>query len=848
MRRTLALLALALFAGAAFGAPSAGTAFDTLYQYLGEGNHAAAQSLIARLESQAKKPADRFAAALEHGDLLLDKLSDYAGAEAIYARLADENPRHKQLPDIIYRLALAQELQEKYLDAARNYEKVATRYSTSTFGTDALDAIERCFRKNYQERVAVVDGHPLTRIEIDDRISRDPVRYETYDKKLQLLDSMVDTRLFYVAALAAGADRDPLFSASYREIRNRAVFTEWYERTVNEAAVPTEKEVNAAYRRDLAKLYTVPEKVHGWQLLVADKPTADSLRRLLVADPALAWDSLARTNSLAPDKERGGDMGLFARGVQPKEIEGAAFRLPVGQVSQPIKTADGFVLLRVTEKLPKSVRTLDEVRGQISAAMRQANTARLFDEAIAALKGRASIVTDSFALAQDKETLAVVNGSLVSRDDVEERVNSVPPMFRAQMDSPEGRQRILDQLILERLLATEVERQKLWLCNRVMDQLLTRRAALLVDTYRRMMTTDRVQLDSVELQADYQATIGDFKEPARVHAREITLPTRERAEQVRAWAAAGRLPAMIHGRALLVPAPEGRAELVTAFSSGSVAAVESLVSLHALQSRHLPRLTVVQTGGKDLPDLAVKTRLAGPYQAGSSAYGLAFADLLRTDRLLRPEPVEVTTVEELRGIVGQTLDPARDSLLTGSHLRLQNPLPASLVTGLFGDALDAPARQITTPAGLLLAKVTKRDSAQKATFADIARRFSTSTTRWSGGDIYWIARDDKAHDAKLTRAAFATTRGGVSPVIKLNDSAYVVLTIEDRKDAYTRPFAEVRPKIENKLRRNREAALLDALRADLRKAAKVEVLMKETDFAIEPLPEESQPIPAAGDR
>jgi hypothetical protein len=42
------------------------------------------------------------------------------------------------------------------------------------------------------------------------------------------------------------------------------------------------------------------------------------------------------------------------------------------------------------------------------------------------------------------------------------------------------------------LLLKEVERTKLWLSNKVMDQVLARRSTLLIDTYKRMMTTDLV--------------------------------------------------------------------------------------------------------------------------------------------------------------------------------------------------------------------------------------------------------------------------------------------------------------------------------------------------------------------
>ena len=91
------------------------------------------------------------------------------------------------------------------------------------------------------------------------------------------------------------------------------------------------------------------------------------------------------------------------------------------------------------------------------------------------------------------------------------------------------------------------------------------------------------------------------------------------------------------------------------------------------------------------------------------------------------------------------------------------------------------------------------------------------------------------------KAAFNLSKGRISPVIKLNDSSYVFVTMDEKKAAFTRPFSEVSPKIDNRLRREQEKALYDQLLIDLRAGAKVEIVMKEADFVVEPAPEEAQP-------
>jgi len=845
VKKSLTLVLLCLLAVAGASATPLSAALDTVYWDYAAKNTDQAYAILQRLDADARTPADRFVTRLEIGDFLLDKKADYAGAESVYAALAADYPKHKLLPDVLYRLALSLELQEDYLEGARNYEIVATRYTNSTYGADALDAIERCFRKNYQDRVAYVDSYPLTRIELDDRISRNPSAYDQYEKKQQLLDTMIDNRLLYSAALAAGVDRDSTFVANLNEQRNRAMFQLWYDRTVTARAEPSEKELKAAYKKDLATKYTTPEKVHLYQIRVATREEADKLRAELLADTTRKWDSVAKAVSIAPDKDKGGDLGLVARGAQPIPIEKAAFKLKVGSISQPIEVEDGFAIIKVTEKNPKTVRTFADARNGIAGELKQQNTSRIYDQAVADLKQKATVTVDTTAIEQGKDTLAVVNGMVVDAAALAARLDAIPAFYRAQFDSPEGRRRILDNLVLEKLLLKEAEAQKLWLANKVVDQVLNRRATMLLDAYRRQMTVDKVVLDTAQLKAEYKATIADYKEPTKVHAREITAPSLTRAEELRKWVVNGRLPVMIQGRALLLPQPMPDVEAAFAADSANT---DSLLGGYLLAGSPalLAGRPMVGVGNKSAPDLSRESELTGPF-VNPDAYAFGFNDLSKQNKLYKPLLVKVERIAQLDSLLGNPARPeslasaAADSVKLGVYVKLDEALPADFVAGLFKLGAGQTAAPLSTSAGTLLVKVTKKDTAQKATFQDIAKRFSTSSSRWSGGDIYWLTRDDKAHDEKLVRAALNLSEGSISPVIKLGDSTYAFVKMEERKAAFTRPFSEVSSKIDNKLRREQEKALNDKLLEDLRAKANIDIVMKEADFEVERAPVEIQP-------
>jgi peptidyl-prolyl cis-trans isomerase C len=89
-------------------------------------------------------------------------------------------------------------------------------------------------------------------------------------------------------------------------------------------------------------------EVRASHLLVDTEAEAQQLRDEITQGAAFA--DVAKRVSKCPSSRQGGDLGFFGRGRMVPEFDQAAFVLPVGEVSQPVKTQFGWHLLVVTEQ------------------------------------------------------------------------------------------------------------------------------------------------------------------------------------------------------------------------------------------------------------------------------------------------------------------------------------------------------------------------------------------------------------------------------------------------------------------------------------------------------------------
>jgi peptidyl-prolyl cis-trans isomerase SurA len=81
------------------------------------------------------------------------------------------------------------------------------------------------------------------------------------------------------------------------------------------------------------------------------------------------FEDVAKTDSNGPSAQQAGDLGFFKRGMLSKDLEDRTFAMKVGDVTDPVATKQGFVILKVTEHQQPGVPPIKEVESSIYEAI-----------------------------------------------------------------------------------------------------------------------------------------------------------------------------------------------------------------------------------------------------------------------------------------------------------------------------------------------------------------------------------------------------------------------------------------------------------------------------------------------
>ena len=191
-------------------------------------------------------------------------------------------------------------------------------------------------------------------------------------RKKNHLDSIEDLE-------KAAAQQGLSFEDFKQGIRNQAITQQVVQEEVSRHINMTHAQDEAYYAAH-SKDFEIPEQVHLSEILV---PTPDNATDAQVAEAQAKADDLevklkagtnfadlAKSSSGGSTAQAGGNLGDYKRGALGSDVlENATFPLPEGGFTAPIRTRQGFVILRVDKHQAAGVPPLADIEPQVQNAI-----------------------------------------------------------------------------------------------------------------------------------------------------------------------------------------------------------------------------------------------------------------------------------------------------------------------------------------------------------------------------------------------------------------------------------------------------------------------------------------------
>jgi len=202
----------------------------------------------------------------------------------------------------------------------------------------------------------------------------------------------------------AAKDQGYSFEDFKQNLRNQIITQDVMREEVGRRIAPTPGEIQRYFDAHKQE-YAQPESVKLGEILVSTGSQPDDQQKLAEAKAKAEdiearlhaggdFSQLARSFSDGTTAAEGGDLGQYKRGQLNKIFEDKTFSLKTGEVTDPILTKQGYVILKVNQHIAGGVPQLKDVEDQVEQnyfeekagpAMRQ-YLAQLRDEAFIDVK------------------------------------------------------------------------------------------------------------------------------------------------------------------------------------------------------------------------------------------------------------------------------------------------------------------------------------------------------------------------------------------------------------------------------------------------------------------------------
>jgi peptidyl-prolyl cis-trans isomerase SurA len=116
---------------------------------------------------------------------------------------------------------------------------------------------------------------------------------------------------------------------------------------------------------------------------------ADMVHKKLLS--GASFETMAKEYSMAPDAEKGGDMGFIQGNTLDPGFVALLNKMNIGEISEVVGTENGFIIFKVTDSRPIANIAAADVKPEITAILRREKTMSYFDRWMKDLRAAAFV-------------------------------------------------------------------------------------------------------------------------------------------------------------------------------------------------------------------------------------------------------------------------------------------------------------------------------------------------------------------------------------------------------------------------------------------------------------------------
>lgn len=285
------------------------------------------------------------------------------------------DPRDSRVPPIVARVGKAE------IPRSRLIAELARMGTARVEGKEAREAVGREVLDRLIREELLCQAAEQAGLTVDPRDVEREVR-----KGIEGYPPGVFQRILYAEQLTIDQYREKL--------RRRLLVDAFLKQRTKELPPVSEADARGVYEQTVAGR-TLPPQVRVRQVLVK---TEEEARHLLseIQAKRLTLEEAARRFSVAPEKERGGDLGWFAKGDMPPVFE-VCFSMNPNDVSDVVASEYGFHLFEVVDRREAHEEPFEEAKDRLAADIRRERERAHLDAYVETLKRTVPISTDEAA-------------------------------------------------------------------------------------------------------------------------------------------------------------------------------------------------------------------------------------------------------------------------------------------------------------------------------------------------------------------------------------------------------------------------------------------------------------------